>query len=392
MLYLFNSAGDKKYVVNVLNTLSLPIGTENVYQYTINTVEKNYDNCYVEISMLQKIQKRQEKHERLFRSTEKDVLIIFVDRDNRQRDDKYYRYIPLRKAVLQKIIIEDDRIYFTVRLGDYCNTKAIEKFNSYLIDKMGDKLFRPIEGKTEVDGEKEKGHFGYLASCSDDDYSVLEIESTSNSWSITVQELGELPTFIMSKVIFTKLKIVKKNTQTQVNIKGNQLRLVAGKKYSISVSHYCPYGNKNRDASGHLVYDKSLLSFLGEPKRQIDNRKGMEYFQFYPIKSTRSGAIGLQTEISGFFKTQEGESSGDQSENTEPLICSTKGVFFQTKLPLRRYAFIGILLLVAAFTMGDYQYLDCTRYSLCKFLMSSLLKVIAAVAIWLAGKKYYEQR
>ena len=76
MLFLFNSAGDKGYVTNVLNTLYLPDESENVYQYSINNSNGKNSNNYVQ-PVVSDTYKNAEKplpnHE--------DVLIIFVNKE-----------------------------------------------------------------------------------------------------------------------------------------------------------------------------------------------------------------------------------------------------------------------------------------------------------------------
>ena len=62
MLFLFNSAGDKGYTTNVLNTLHLPNGAANVYQYSINTNNDFEKNSYVETTLAKRcLQKPIEK-------------------------------------------------------------------------------------------------------------------------------------------------------------------------------------------------------------------------------------------------------------------------------------------------------------------------------------------
>lgn len=96
MLYLFNSAARPTYVENVLNTLHLPNGAINVYQY------ETFDNDYIDPS----IDKNMEK------INGEDVIIVFIDRNDDSPNEN--RYIPLRRGVLRVCEKGQGKSYFYV--------------------------------------------------------------------------------------------------------------------------------------------------------------------------------------------------------------------------------------------------------------------------------------
>ena len=239
MLYLFNSGARVGYIDNILNTMHLPYGSENLYQYSYES------NSYVDDSIAEgTIKGRKIK--------DANVLIVFINKDKIP-----YEYIPLRKA---KLILKEDkngRSYFYVSLREHCSYEGnYELFNKAFINKFGEKLFRSDTKQTK-DTIDQKNNKGFLAFYGDDIPEL--IKSDENSWKATVRKLSECSLF-KENVVFTKVDITKNMKPVACNslrVSGSpSYTFKKGTKYTAEMSYYVPF----HDQDPTINFDVEMFS------------------------------------------------------------------------------------------------------------------------------------
>ena len=293
MLFLFNSAGDKGYVTNVLNTLYLPDESENVYQYSINNSNGKNSNNYVQ-PVVSDTYKNNEKplpnHE--------DVLIIFVNKENIP-----YSYIPLRKAVLKKVKYIDDRIYFYVKLKQHCHSASEKDFNNHITKKYLENLFRTPGNIKVEDTETKKNHLGYLAFQGNNDIHSY-IKSNDNSWTKTVHKLGKFKVFIENHAIFSRLQFENYTRKSKTKKLNNKSVLSLWKKtiYRTNLSYYHPTNCRNTHLRMVIAPEESL-SRIENLQTKLQLTSGLTHFSFIPQKSCKAGMISFGAENKDFDVT-----------------------------------------------------------------------------------------
>lgn len=221
MLYLFNSGGKPQYISNVCNTLYLPKGAKNTYQYSSQYMMDDFDNV-----------------------KEGDpAIIVFVD----TAENKYY---PLRYATLLKFTREAGRGYFDVQLGGYLrNSIKLLSFQNEITNQFGDSLFRREADCTS----------GYLA-FTGTELNCLQNNSTnekeSELWASTVKRIMNCACF-QSDCVFTKFLLTDK--------KGKELHPIAG------TTDYCIKRNHEYNLILNHINDIDSLSCRPSASPCVEN-------------------------------------------------------------------------------------------------------------------------
>jgi len=214
MLYLFNSAYRPRYIDNVLNTMHLPFGAENMYQYPENLIEK----CLIE-EPCKKINK-QLKNE--------DVLIIFIDRE---APDKY-RFIPLRKGKFLKVEMSASVYYFDVQLNEVCSVDDVLAFSNSFKQQMKELTFNVSTDDVRT------GFFAFYHQKMPE----YQITFGDDSWRRTCNELAKCAKMQVVFPIFTrfnmydskeKLLKVRKHSDTS-----SKYRLKMGNTYYAKIDYF----------------------------------------------------------------------------------------------------------------------------------------------------------
>lgn len=324
MLFLFNSAGDKGYVTNVLNTLYLPDGSENVYQYSVNLSNGKYINSYVQPAISD-----------AYKSSEtpldchKEVLIIFVNKESFP-----YSYIPLRKAILEKVKYIDDRIYFYVKLKHYCNSTSEKDFNNHIMKRYSTYLFRTPNNNSVEDTETKKNHLGYLAFQGDDDmHSYIKIKE--DSWIKTVHRIGELKIFIDNHAVFSKLQFENytKNSK-EINLNSSSVLTLCRKNiYRANITYYHPTNCRNTLLRMVIAPDETL-SRIENLQTKLQLTSGITHFSFIPQKSCKTSMICFTAE-----------------NKDHDMTFADKEIRFKIHRSLKNWIGIILLLIIAAFSL-----------------------------------------
>lgn len=211
MIFLFNSSSRSTYLDNIFATLHLPSGAINQYQYSYEG-----NNSAVDSSIMMNC------------NIGDEVMISYIDKYVNVEDKVY---LPLRKGELIRYEKIDGRIYFDVKLLDYCHAISEEKYSKFVIHKFNRQIYhRRSNGAWK----------GVLAIKSNLDIREL-VESTDDSWIITVKRLSQKKLFRDNYSIFTKLCIVNsKEKQIKVDVLGteNGYFLRSKEKYAIKLSYY----------------------------------------------------------------------------------------------------------------------------------------------------------
>ncbi len=221
MLYLFNSGARPEYVRNVLNTLHLPNGAINTYQYE----SMPYD--YVDSSVFSV-------------SEGERVVISFIDRDD--VEPQRNKYIPLRFGVLKKCEKNQGKLYIYVELKNFVSTES--NFDSELKSSFQEKLFYKENGTEH----------GFLA------FAGKEVVSAQNDgdaqkWIDTVKRVMDCSKLKNSNCVYTHLTIrdkkgkaispVSKEKDWEYNLKSNRA-------YKVNIDYYIPFAEETSDAD--IIY------------------------------------------------------------------------------------------------------------------------------------------
>lgn len=325
MLYLFNTGARGGYVDNVLTTMHLPCGSENMYQYTFE------GDSYIDESIKSGLLKGNS-------IKDKDVLIIFVNKEKAP-----YEYIPLRKG---KLMLKEDRngrSYFYVSLDSHCACKGdYDSFNKSFRKLFADKLFNsPKEGT--VDFIDKKQNKGYLAFYGQDIPQLLECND--NSWKKTVKKLSECEKF-KNNVIFTKLDIYKKSKALRANFLKSvgkaSYTFKKGKTYTAELAYYIPFHDNNTTSYFDIELvsnpDESILRGAALTQR-LGIMDGLVKFKFFPTD------VCTDEEI--FFNLSNC-SNKEQKDNIriskKPFSYKVRKSFGQNALLVSLTAINGILL------------------------------------------------
>jgi len=218
MLYLFNSAARPEYVKNVLNTLHLPSGAINKYQY-----EGEPNNYAEDLACSTPIGEK--------------VVISFVDRHDDEPEKN--KYIPLRFGVLKKYENKQGKSYFYVELKGFVST--FENFDSELKSSFKSKLFYKENGTEH----------GYLAFSGKEIVSVQN-DGNSEGWVDVVRRVMECSNLIEGNCVYTHFTICNKNDDVVLPVcEGDrwQYSLKRNETYSINIDYYIPFAEEASNAN-----------------------------------------------------------------------------------------------------------------------------------------------
>lgn len=325
MLYLFNTGARGGYVDNVLNTMHLPCGSENMYQYTFE------GDSYIDKSIKTGLLKGKS-------IKDKDVLIVFVNKDKAP-----YEYIPLRKG---KLMLKEDRngrSYFYVSLGPHCAYKGnYSDFNKSFSELFADKLFNSTEVGTK-DYINKKINKGYLAFYGQDIPELLECDE--HSWKKTVKKLSEFDMF-RNNVIFTKLDIYKNSKVLGSNFFSNfgkaSYSFKKGKMYTAELTYYIPFHDNNTTSYFDIELvsnpDKSILQGAALTQR-LSIMDGLVKFKFFPTDTCTDQEI--------FFRLSNCSDAEQQDKiriSNKPFAYKSKASFAQIVSILSLTAFNIVML------------------------------------------------
>jgi len=270
MLYLFNSAARPEYVKNVLNTMYLPNGAVNKYQYETDGTN------YVEPSIKYPSKKEGEK-----------VAILFIDRHD--EDPSQNRYIPLRLGRLKRIDADCGKVFFYVQLGEFIHEQ--EDFAKIFSDTFPRKIFYK-ENNEEFGHLAFKGDDLFKNNCCNDDV-----------WIQIVKKLVTCEYLQKDKCVFTKFTLLNKARKIIKPVSKKSEWKYQQKNYDsckVKISYYVPfakecpnaetiYFNPNDGCKNHLIaQDKTLGAQLGKLECSIANcdKKGNDFSISYSLKSS----------------------------------------------------------------------------------------------------------
>lgn len=203
MVYLFLTGNRSAYLNAIFTVMSMPKGI--VYDLKYRDLE---NRSIVDNSAKSFDEKSQEK-----------VLILF--------NDEHGGYVPLRFGSLKRWKKEEGQIYYSVRMGEYCNDIRNEKLCEF-IDEIAPEKIRIID----IDGV---GH-GILAFLAEREPGRL-LEKKQDSWSKVVRKLGEKALFKKYYSVFTKIQITEKGSEVEVN---DKIVLKTEHNYMIRMTYYIP--------------------------------------------------------------------------------------------------------------------------------------------------------
>lgn len=216
-----------------------------------------------------------EPKKRLEDIDDKTVLILYAydDKtapDETRQESTIKQALPLRYGKLIQLEEEDNQVYYTIKLGNYCNYKEAknspQEFWNELMTEFQDKLLHGI---------KDVKRSGFLAFFDNSSNINDKIERTESSWIKTVTVLGKcIPTYFKNpsianlddnenvtlfntinnksksstnlldnakrlELVFTKLQLLDKAN----DIQGETIKWHEGHRYKVRVSFYMPYYN-----------------------------------------------------------------------------------------------------------------------------------------------------
>ena len=219
MLFLFNTAVTHDYARNILNTLALPNGYTNVYEYEtfrVNYIEK--DSLEAEIG--------------------EDVIVVFIDRfeDSPEKN----RYIPLRYGKLNRKVTNDDpqKVFFYVELADFI--KAETTYNDTIKRIFAGKLFHD---KVE-EGEKSEAGFLSLRYTKEDAAALFKKNTSKHAWREIITVLENTTRVQSAWFVFSYLTVFNsKGEEIKPKIKEKKdsfFLLKQNEGYEIHFSFYNP--------------------------------------------------------------------------------------------------------------------------------------------------------
>ncbi len=211
MIFLFNSSSRSTYLDNIFATLHLPMGAMNQYQYSIIGNNPAVDSSIMINCNIGDL-----------------VLVSYIDK---YAIDEKALYVPLRKGEVVRYEKIDGRIYFDIKLLEYCHAVNEEQYSKFILQKFNRQVYHCQSNGTWS---------GVLAIKRDLNIGNL-IESTNDSWIITVKRLSQKKLFRDNFSIFTKICVVNsKEEQLKANEIGTEYGyfLKAKGKYTIKLSYY----------------------------------------------------------------------------------------------------------------------------------------------------------
>lgn len=210
MIFLFNSSSRSTYLDNIFATMHLPLGAINRYQYRYEG-----NNSAVDSSI------------KMNCNVGDNVIISYIDKYAAEEE---VVYLPLRKGRIIKYEMMDGRVYYDVKLLEYCHATNEKRYSNFIITEVDQVYHQESNGTWS----------GILATKKDVDVSNL-LETTDDSWFITAKRLSQKKLFQDYYSIFTKLSITNvKNDHLEIQKVGNEYGylLKSKERYTIKLSFY----------------------------------------------------------------------------------------------------------------------------------------------------------
>lgn len=209
MLYLFITGNRSAYMNNIFSVMSLPQG----WSYELKYKEKG--------GIID------EESKKLSENSSEEVLILFV----REEDDVY---IPLRMGRLVGIVKDEGQMYYSVRLGQYCNWNGKSEFCEWLHRLLGNDIRHlTYETKDSADGK---------LVIRSNQKPINELEKKEDSWIKTVRELGKEDLFKKYYSVFTKVEI---DGKVDFGENGKKAFVRSGQNYIARITYYIPDFNNS---------------------------------------------------------------------------------------------------------------------------------------------------
>lgn len=168
-----------------------------------------------------------EEAKKLSENSSEEVLILFV----REENDVY---IPLRVGRLVGIVKDEGQMYYSVRLGQYCNWKEKSDFCEWLHRLLGNNIRHlTYEMKDSADGK--------LVILSNQKPTDV-LEKKEDSWIKTVRELGKEDLLKKYYSVFTKVEI---DGKVAFGENGKKVFARSGQNYIARITYYIPDFNNS---------------------------------------------------------------------------------------------------------------------------------------------------
>lgn len=367
MLFLFSYAGRIGYVQNILETLHLPYGTENMYEYTLKENEL-HGGAYID-------------EPALAAKAGEDVMVFFVDINPKSKTP----YIPLRKARLVKFENEQDRMYYTVVLMEHCTPKieSLDNVQIMLKNEFGEKLYTRMN-----DAGK-----GYLVLYSDrlGFKEFDEIGANQSPWLTAVSRMSKLDKF--KNCVFTMLTVsmqrMDKPLRRRVRRHGNTDYLLNIRKcgsltylfhintaYCAELDYYVPFHDRTEGTVVSVQFcsspnKDSLSGAMLEQKLNLE--QGKVKFNFI------ASSVGDLGEIA--FKVTDTTSKG-------AVYIAGRGARFFIKRSIRRYvAIVATFLVSFGLSLGSVFWKDASKEALgfWYYVNSTIFTMGMPLTAWLAA-------
>jgi hypothetical protein len=281
MLYLFNSAIRPLYTRNVLNTLFLPVGCTNEYRYRYTG-----QPCHVPPALFATLPQLKKGLE---------CAIVFIDRFN----NGGYVYHPIRLGKYESYRVENERVFFKVRLGDFIYPRDVQASSRALFDALGPSGIPRLQGADPANMDD-----GYYAISNDTVFGVAQnFHSGGFAWDGAVEELStkqafqttadETPLFLK----FDLRKRGKKDSLTPKSKTGGVFELDKDAHYDAVFTYRFPRQRTNVNARAQFrVVHGENLRLLGS---EVVNIEGVENSIELPIVSKKyaddaAGTISVQ--------------------------------------------------------------------------------------------------
>lgn len=360
MLFLCNTAARSIYLDNIFATLCLPYGTANIYQYTYTKKSNMVDDSAKNVS------------------EDEDVLIIYIDKYSKRMQS----YIPLRKGKLIKTETMDGRIYYNVKMLDYVHASNIEKFSSYICDRLKDKIYHTDEkeeshGFLAIKDEGIVGQQGYLC-------------TTQESWINTVTTLSNRELFMKNYSLFIRFGFIdaKGNLVDTQNIDSTWgYNLTSSNTYYLSVSTYIKDYFADYPMKKLHLRLQDTNDLFGLQITEFEIGSGQTYLKT-PIK-----IVDINKQRKTFFSI----SCDDEALKNGEINFNTKGCFVYANEGLKAYIkktiILGCIILLAVATWVNTLPINSIINDISKEMangsVSSYKSLLYNLCLLLDSAKYY---
>lgn len=321
MLYIFNSAFRPLYRENVINTLSLPAGVINTYQYSLSSNTK----CYIDESAMP-----------IRAGAGLEVMVIFIDRAI--PDD--FKFIPLRRGTLVRCYESESIIYYEVKMHEICAiVKSVDDFTRFIKDCFGDLLFNKSESGVET------GYFAFQHDVSVKEYTF----ESETSWRKNVELVAKTAEFKKIFPVFTKFSLLRSDGKTQVKImsRKNQscFKLFTNRQYVAVVDYFLPDSDIDPDTAWLDLKIGVVPDYLSNaiPNRVLGTKAGIAKFAFSIPSVCNNCELMYQ--------------SSKHEASNKRIVFSTRPIPFVVKRSLWRWISITfcVIFLLASSVLKDFK-------------------------------------